>query len=73
MAGLVDDLAYEDEIDDKVQLGRGRVNTLNQHEYRNVAAHSLGLNRGPRIAVIYAVGRKYSTMPASSEANRNPT
>jgi protease IV len=55
-AGLVDDLAYQDEIDDKVQLGRGRINTLRQHEYRNVALNSLGLNRGPRIAVIYAVG-----------------
>lgn len=55
-AGLIDDLAYEDEIDDKVQLGRGRVNTLRQHDYRNVGLHSLGLNRGPRIAVIYAVG-----------------
>jgi protease-4 len=55
-AGLIDDLAYEDEIDDKVQLGRGRVNTLRQHEYRGVSLSSLGLNRGPRIAVIYAVG-----------------
>ena len=55
-AGLIDDLAYEDELDDKVQLGRGRVNTLQQHQYRNVGLHSLGLNRGPRIAVLYAVG-----------------
>jgi protease-4 len=55
-AGLIDDLAYEDEIDDKVQLGRGRVNTLRQQDYRNVPLTSLGLNRGPRIAVLYAVG-----------------
>jgi protease-4 len=55
-AGLIDDLAYEDEIDDKVQLGRGRATTLRQHDYRNVSLSSLGLNRGPRIAVIYAVG-----------------
>ena len=55
-AGLVDDLAYQDEIDDKVQLGRGRINTLRQHDYRNVPLTSLGLNRGPRIALIYAVG-----------------
>ena len=55
-AGLIDDLAYEDEIDDKVELGRGRTRTLRQHEYRNVGLGSLGLNRGPRIAVIYAVG-----------------
>ncbi len=55
-AGLVDDLAYEDEIDDKVQLGRGRTTTLRQREYRHVGLNTLGLNRGPRIAVIYAVG-----------------
>jgi protease-4 len=55
-AGLIDDLAYEDEIDDKVPLGRGRVTTLRHHEYRGVGLTSLGLNRGPRIAVIYAVG-----------------
>jgi protease-4 len=55
-AGLVDDLAYEDELDDKVQLGQGRVNTLRQHEYRSVPLSSVGLNRGPRVAVIYAVG-----------------
>ena len=55
-AGLIDDLAYDDEIDDKVELGRGRTNTLRQHEYRSVGLGSLGLNRGPRIALIYAVG-----------------
>jgi protease IV len=55
-AGLVDDLAYEDEIDDKVALGRGRTTTLRQHEYRNVGLGSLGLGRGPKIAVIYATG-----------------
>jgi protease IV len=55
-SGLVDDLAYEDEIDDKIKLGPGRVRVLRQQEYRNVALTSLGLNRGPKIAVIYAVG-----------------
>jgi protease IV len=55
-AGLVDDLAYEDEIDDKVELGRGSMRILRQNEYKNVALSSLGLNRGPRIALIYASG-----------------
>jgi protease IV len=55
-AGLVDDVAYDDEIDDKVQLGRGRANILKQRDYRNIALTSLGLNRGPRIALIYASG-----------------
>jgi protease-4 len=58
-AGLVDDLAYEDELDDKVQLGKtagANVRFMDEDEYRHVALTSLGLNRGPRIAVIYAVG-----------------
>jgi len=55
-AGLVDDLAYEDEIDDKVRLAPGRVRMLRQHDYRGVGLATLGLNRGPKIAVIYAVG-----------------
>ncbi len=55
-AGLVDDLAYDDEIDDKVKLGQGRTNILKQRDYRNVGPTSLGLNRGPRIALIYATG-----------------
>ena len=55
-AGLVDDLAYEDELDDKVQLGRGPIRALRQADYRHVTPQSLGLNRGPRIALIYAVG-----------------
>jgi protease-4 len=55
-AGLVDDLAYEDELDDKVELGEGRVRYLEQKDYRQVSPTTLGLNRGQRIAVIYAVG-----------------
>jgi protease-4 len=55
-AGLVDDLAYEDELDDKVELGRGRIQYLEQRQYRHVESSTLGLNRGQRIAVIYAVG-----------------
>jgi protease-4 len=58
-AGLVDDLAYEDELDDKIQLGRSagsNVRFMEEDEYRHVSPSSLGLNRGPRIAVIYAAG-----------------
>jgi protease-4 len=55
-AGLIDDLAYEDEIDDKVKLAPGKVHYLEMNDYRGVSAASLGLNRGPRIAVIYAAG-----------------
>lgn len=55
-AGLVDDVAYEDEIDDKMHLAEGEVRYLEYRDYRQISPGSLGLNRGPRIAVIYAVG-----------------
>src|SRR3954451_12456684 len=63
-AGLVDDVAYEDELDDKVKLGTGKASFLSEAEYRRVPLGSLGLNRGPRIAVIYATG-----VIASGESN----
>jgi protease-4 len=55
-AGLVDDLAYEDELDDKVKLTTGSLRYVDQDHYRQILPSSLGLNRGPRIAIIYAVG-----------------
>ncbi|MBA3885014.1 MAG: S49 family peptidase, partial [Acidobacteria bacterium] len=55
-AGLIDDVAYADELDDKMQLADGEVRFLDQRQYRQVSPMSLGLNKGPRIAVIYAVG-----------------
>ncbi len=57
-AGLIDDVAYEDEIDDKVSLtkGSGRTRFLSTSDYRKISLSSLGLGRGQRIAVIYAVG-----------------
>ncbi len=55
-AGLVDDVAYDDELDDKVTLASGPVKFMMEDEYRHIPAMSLGLNNGPRIAVIYVVG-----------------
>jgi protease-4 len=70
-AGLVDDLAYEDEIDDKVVLGSGRTRMLKQQEYRAVGLNSLGLNRGPRIALIYAVGTITSGTSSDSPSGQS--
>jgi protease-4 len=63
-AGLVDDLAYEDELDDKVKLASREAKFLSDADYRRVSPTSLGLNKGPRIAVIYATG-----MIASGESS----
>ena len=62
-AGLIDDIAYEDELDDKVQLGKN-ARILTDVDYRRVTPQSVGLNKGQRIAVIYAVG-----MITSGESN----
>jgi protease IV len=52
-AGLIDDLAYDDEIDDKVKLGSGKPKMLDMNDFRQ-AGNAFG--RGQRIAVIYASG-----------------
>jgi protease IV len=54
-AGLVDDLAYEDQVDDKLRAGSAR-QRMDGDDYARVSLSSFGLNRGPRIAVIYATG-----------------
>jgi protease-4 len=53
--GLVDDLAYADQVDDRA-LGGKTATRLEAEDYARVSPRSLGLNRGPRIAVIYATG-----------------
>jgi len=65
-AGLIDDLAYEDEVDDKVKLAPGTPNYIDLSEYRQVAPAGLGLERGPRIAVIIASGLIASGRSADS-------
>ncbi len=54
-AGLVDDIAYEDQVDEKIRAGNQRRH-LDTDDYARVSPASLGLNKGPRIAVIYASG-----------------
>ena len=54
-AGLVDDVAYQDQVEEKLRGGESR-RQIDEDDYGRVSAASLGLNRGPRIAVIYANG-----------------
>ena len=54
--GLVDDLAYVDQIEDKAHLPGGKSARLEATDYARVSPSSVGLNRGPKIAVIYASG-----------------
>src|SRR3954462_5142935 len=54
-AGLVDDVAYEDQVDDKLRAGQKRTR-VDTDDYGRVSPASVGLNKGPRVAVIYASG-----------------
>jgi protease-4 len=56
-AGLIDDVAYEDQVAEKLrQEGAEDAHDIDSDDYGRVSASSLGLNRGPRIAVLYASG-----------------
>jgi protease-4 len=56
--GLVDDLAYEDELDDLVGDvgGPGTLRLVESDEYARVSWESLGVRRRHKIAVLNAVG-----------------
>jgi protease IV len=54
-AGLVDDIAYADQVEEKLRGGES-LRQIDEEDYGRVSTSSLGLNRGPRIAVIYANG-----------------
>ena len=54
-AGLIDGLAYEDELDDYATLG-GAKQRVDDEKYREVSLRSVGLDTGPKIAVLYLVG-----------------
>jgi protease IV len=59
--GLIDEAMYRDQVDNELKklLGQKETDTLaavRGVDYRNVSPESLGLNKGERIAVIYATG-----------------
>lgn len=54
--GLVDDLAYEDQVDGKVQPGAASVSHIKDDDYGRVSLASVGLGGRSRIAVINATG-----------------
>jgi len=58
-AGLVDDLAYEDQLDDRVvqlKSGSDGMPRIEASQYGRIRPQSAGLRPRSRIAVIYAVG-----------------
>jgi protease IV len=56
-AGLVDELAYEDELDDRVpELGDGSDRRIEGSDYQRISPSSAGVRPRSRIAVLYIVG-----------------
>ena len=55
-AGLVDDLAYQDQLGERAKIPMEKGRRLDMGDYSGVSARSLGLGGGPRIAVLYATG-----------------
>jgi protease IV len=56
-AGLIDEIAYEDQAVQTLRDTRGgSMPALEAEDYARVSLSSLGLNRGPRVAVVYASG-----------------
>src|SRR4051812_789986 len=67
-AGLVDEVAYEDQVEERLKEAggagkageksktEGRLRKIDGDEYSRIGASSFGLNGGPRIGVIYATG-----------------
>jgi protease IV len=60
-AGLVDDVLYRDDVEKEFKKRLGYKDTdqflpVRGSDYRDVSPESLGLNKGERIAVIYASG-----------------
>ena len=67
--GLVDGLAYEDQLDDLVPQLRqaGEMRRVDGTEYQRVTPRSVGVRTGSRIAVLYASG-----VIASGKSGYNP-
>jgi protease-4 len=71
-AGLVDDLAYEDQLDDRVPELRDEsreVRRVEGDDYERVRPESVGINPRARIAVLYAVGTIVSGKSAFDPVN----
>ncbi len=67
-AGLIDDVAYEDQVGEALR-GGAAMRDIDGDDYARVSTTSVGLNKGPRIAVIYAAGEIVSGRNAYDPVN----
>src|SRR5262249_53314750 len=57
-AGLVDDVKYEDQVEEALRAARRGLSErrIDSDDYARISPTSLGLNKGSRVAVIVAAG-----------------
>ena len=70
--GLIDDLAYEDQLDDRVpelREGSREIRRLEGTEYQRVRSADVGFRPNSRIGIIYAVGTIVSGKSAFDPVN----
>ena len=70
--GLVDDLAYEDQLDDRVpelRDGSNEIRRLEGSDYQGVALADVGFRPNARLGIIYAVGTIVSGKSAFDPVN----
>jgi len=53
---LIDGIAYKKEIVQKLKSGSNEISKISAHEYARLNPSTLGLEKGPRIAVVYCSG-----------------
>jgi protease-4 len=58
--GLVDNLLYEDQLEDFLKEGEKNVRRIGHNSYLKTKVSASGLNRGKKIALIYGVGTIHS-------------
>jgi len=72
--GLVDDLAYEDQLDDRVpemRSGSSELRRIGGDDYEGVSPESVGIRPRARIGVLYAVGAIVSGKSGFDPVNGN--
>ena len=55
-AGLVDELLFEDELEELLKENGRKLEKISHDEYLKVKPHSLGIYRGKKIVLIYGMG-----------------
>ncbi len=55
-AGFIDDVAYEDQIEEKLKVSGRAPRRIDLDDYGRVSGAPLGLGTGPRVAVLYVDG-----------------